>query len=76
MKLLQNRYPEADNYAGFPVGSSFLMTETRRSPQHLEKVWPGFSRRRRCRCRTLMHVTSTVSAWCCSGHSPPSRPSS
>lgn len=41
LKLLQKTgIPEADNYAGFPVGGSFLMTE---NPdvirQHLEKVY-------------------------------------
>lgn len=38
--------PEADNYAGFPVGGSFLMTENPAvTAQHGESVWPGFSRR-------------------------------
>lgn len=32
--------PEADNYAGFPVGGSFLMTENPAvTAQHLEKVY-------------------------------------
>lgn len=41
MKLLQKTgIPEADNYAGFPVGGSFLMTENPAvTAQHLEKVY-------------------------------------
>jgi malate dehydrogenase (quinone) len=79
LKLLQKTgIPEADNYAGFPVGGSFLMTE---NPAVTKRTWKKCTVRppsahRRCRCRTLMPVSSTVSAWCCSGHSPPSRPSS
>ena len=41
LKLLQKTgIPEADNYAGFPVGGSFLMTENPAvTAQHLEKVY-------------------------------------
>ncbi|MCE9891289.1 malate dehydrogenase (quinone) [Kluyvera intermedia] len=41
LKLLQKTgIPEADNYAGFPVGGSFLMTENPDvTRQHLEKVY-------------------------------------
>ncbi|MFO5609425.1 malate dehydrogenase (quinone) [Klebsiella pneumoniae] len=41
LKLLQKTgIPEADNYAGFPVGGSFLMTEIPAvTAQHLEKVY-------------------------------------
>lgn len=41
LKLLQQTgIPEADNYAGFPVGGSFLMTENPDvTRQHLEKVY-------------------------------------
>ena len=41
LKLLQKTgIPEADNYAGFPVGGSFLMTENPDvTKQHLEKVY-------------------------------------
>ncbi|AXF77336.1 malate dehydrogenase (quinone) [Erwinia tracheiphila] len=41
LKLLQKTgIPEADNYAGFPVGGSFLMTENPQiTSQHLEKVY-------------------------------------
>ncbi|HEB4875510.1 TPA: malate dehydrogenase (quinone) [Kluyvera ascorbata F0526] len=41
LKLLQNTgIPEADNYAGFPVGGSFLMTENPDvTRQHMEKVY-------------------------------------
>ncbi len=36
--------PEADNYAGFPVGGSFLMTENPAvTAQHPEKVYGGAS---------------------------------
>lgn len=48
MKLLQKTgIPEADNYAGFPVGGSFLMTEIPAvTAQHPEKVYgQSFSRR-------------------------------
>ena len=40
LKLLQKTgIPEADNYAGFPVGGSFLMTENLDvTRQHMEKV--------------------------------------
>ncbi len=80
LKLLQKTgIPEADNYAGFPVGGS--VPDDREPGGHCAAPWRKCmarlqSARRRCRCRTLMHVTSTVSAWCCLGHSPPSRPSS
>lgn len=41
IKLLQKTgIPEADNYAGFPVGGSFLMTENPKiAEHHLEKVY-------------------------------------
>lgn len=41
LKLLQKTgIPEADNYAGFPVGGSFLMTENPDvTRQHMEKVY-------------------------------------
>lgn len=41
LKLLQKTgIPEADNYAGFPVGGSFLMTENPAvASQHLQKVY-------------------------------------
>ncbi|PDO89737.1 MULTISPECIES: malate dehydrogenase (quinone) [Kosakonia] len=41
LKLLQKTgIPEADNYAGFPVGGSFLMTENPAiTSQHLQKVY-------------------------------------
>ncbi len=41
LKLLQKtRISEAENYAGFPVGGSFLMTENPEiTKQHLEKVY-------------------------------------
>ncbi|MEW5290754.1 malate dehydrogenase (quinone) [Erwinia papayae] len=41
LKLLQKTgIPEADNYAGFPVGGSFLVTENPEiTSQHLEKVY-------------------------------------
>lgn len=41
LKLLQKTgIPEADNYAGFPVGGSFLMTENPAvTAKHLEKVY-------------------------------------
>ncbi|MCX8957943.1 malate dehydrogenase (quinone) [Erwinia psidii] len=41
LKLLQKTgIPEADNYAGFPVGGSFLVTENPAiTSQHLEKVY-------------------------------------
>ena len=41
LKLLQKTgIPEADNYAGFPVGGSFLMTENPAiTSRHLEKVY-------------------------------------
>ncbi|KAB8311841.1 malate dehydrogenase (quinone) [Erwinia endophytica] len=41
LKLLQKTaIPEADNYAGFPVGGSFLMTENPEITRlHLEKVY-------------------------------------
>jgi malate dehydrogenase (quinone) len=41
LKLLQKTgIPEAENYAGFPVGGSFLMTENPAvTRQHLEKVY-------------------------------------
>ncbi|MER5130241.1 malate dehydrogenase (quinone) [Serratia marcescens] len=41
IKLLQKTgIPEADNYAGFPVGGSFLMTENPKiAERHLEKVY-------------------------------------
>ncbi|WP_333496587.1 malate dehydrogenase (quinone) [Kluyvera sp. CHPC 1.251] len=41
LKLLQKTgTPEADNYAGFPVGGSFLMTENPDvTRQHMEKVY-------------------------------------
>jgi len=41
MKLLQKTgIPEADNYAGFPVGGSFLVTENPEiTRQHTEKVY-------------------------------------
>ncbi|WP_438442706.1 malate dehydrogenase (quinone) [Kluyvera georgiana] len=41
LKLLQKTgIPEADNYAGFPVGGSFLMTENLDvTRQHMEKVY-------------------------------------
>ncbi|XTZ40189.1 malate dehydrogenase (quinone) [Salmonella enterica] len=41
LKLLQETgIPEADNYAGFPVGGSFLMTENPAvTSQHLQKVY-------------------------------------
>ena len=41
LKLLKKTgIPEADNYAGFPVGGSFLMTENPAvTAQHLEKVY-------------------------------------
>lgn len=79
LKLLQKTgIPEADNYAGFPVGGSFLMTENPELTKlHQQKVYGQASvGARRCRYRTWMLVTSMVSAWCCSGHSPPSPPSS
>ena len=41
LKLLQKTgIPEADNYAGFPVGGSFLMTENPAiTKEHLQKVY-------------------------------------
>ncbi len=47
LKLLQKTgIPEADNYAGFPVGGSFLMTENPAvTAQHWRKCMAGFSRR-------------------------------
>ncbi|WP_312689328.1 malate dehydrogenase (quinone) [Kosakonia sp.] len=41
LKLLQKTgIPEADNYAGFPVGGSFLMTENPAiTSQHMQKVY-------------------------------------
>ena len=41
LKLLQETgIPEADNYAGFPVGGSFLVTENPEiTRQHIEKVY-------------------------------------
>ncbi|SQC92716.1 Malate:quinone oxidoreductase [Cedecea neteri] len=41
LKLLQETgIPESKNYAGFPVGGSFLMTENPAvTSQHLEKVY-------------------------------------
>ncbi|MGE9551118.1 malate dehydrogenase (quinone) [Erwinia amylovora] len=41
LKLLQKTgIPEADNYAGFPVGGSFLVTENPEiTSQHMEKVY-------------------------------------
>ncbi|WP_158782763.1 malate dehydrogenase (quinone) [Pantoea sp. BAV 3049] len=41
LKLLQKTgIPEADNYAGFPVGGSFLVTENPEiTKQHMEKVY-------------------------------------
>ncbi len=48
VELLQKTgIPEADNYAGFPVGGSFLMTENPAvTAQHLEKVYGRASSRR------------------------------
>ncbi len=77
LKLLQESgIPEAADYAGFPVGGQFLVSE---NPDvvnhHLAKVYgrgPPWARRR-CLCRILIPVLLTVSACCCLGRSPPSR---
>jgi malate dehydrogenase (quinone) len=79
LKLLQESgIPEADDYAGFPVGGQFLVSD---NPEvvnrHLAKVYGQASvGRRRCPFRTSIPVFLTVNAWCCSGRSRPSRPSS
>lgn len=54
LKLLQKtRISEAENYAGFPVGGSFLMTENPEiTKQHLEKCMVRHqSAHRRCQYR-------------------------
>nr|WP_198927854.1 malate:quinone oxidoreductase [Sphingomonas jeddahensis] len=76
--LQESAIPEADNYAGFPVGGSFLVSENPAvANRHLAKVYGKADvARRRCRCRISTRAISTRSALCCSDRSRPSPPSS
>ncbi len=76
--LQKSGIPEADAYAGFPVGGSFLVNETPDiTVRHLAKAYgrPP-SARRPCRCRISTPACSAASASCCSGRSRPSPRSS
>lgn len=78
LPLLQmSGIPEGEDYAGFPVGGSFLVCDNQEIVnQHLAKAY-GQARQahRRCRFRIWIPASLTASATSCLDRSPRSRPS-